>query len=72
MTGSEGYPYFDENENTWVSFYECTFGKNETEYIYYSEGMYHEDCVWSDEAEFYGEYGYDVELPEFESVSFDE
>ncbi len=72
MTGSEGYPYFDENENTWVSFYECTFGKNETEYIYYSEGMYHEDCEWSDEAEFYGEYGYDVELPEFESVSFDE
>lgn len=76
MTGSEGYPYFLEDEETFISFYECTFGKNETEYIYYSESMYHEDCVWSDEAEIYPEYDYDdVELPDFENmkvVPFDE
>lgn len=76
MTGSEGYPYFLEDKETFLSFYECTFGKNETEYIYYNESMYHEDCVWSDEVELYGEYGNnDVELPDFENmevVPFDE
>ncbi len=76
MTGSEGYPYFDENNETFISFYECTFGKNETEYIYYSTTMYSEDCNWSDEAEIYPEFAHDViELPDFENmkvVSFDE
>ena len=76
MTGSEGYPYFLQNDKTFVSFYECTFGKNETEYIYYNESMYNEDCVWSDEAEIYPEYSDDdIELPDFENmevVPFDE
>lgn len=76
MTGSKTYPYFDGEETTYISFYECKFGKEETEYIYYNESIYSEDCEWSDEAEFYGEYGgEDMELPDFDNmkvVPFDE
>lgn len=62
LTGSLGIPYFDGGENSWIEFYGCTFGQRETEGLFFSDAIYaDEDCVWSEDIEYYPEYGYDGE-----------
>lgn len=68
MVNSEGYPYYMDMGETLLAFYDCVFGENETQYIYFLEEAWKENCTFQDIEE-YPEYGYDVEAdPE---MSFD-
>ena len=48
LTGSEGYGWYDESLDSQLSFYNCTFGDNETSYFMFLESVWTEDCIWSD------------------------
>lgn len=65
LDGSLGIPYFDENEASWLEFYGCTFGQKETEGLIFSDVIYaDEECVWSEDIEYYPEYPEDGEYEE--------
>lgn len=64
LTDSGKYAYYEMTDHMSLAFYECLFGKYETEYFYFAEDIYTEDCIWADEIETYPEYGYDIEESE--------
>lgn len=48
LYGSEGYAWYEDNEQSELAFYGCEFGENETSYFMFHEDVCTEDCVWSD------------------------
>ena len=49
------YAYYEMTDHMSLAFYECLFGKYETEYFYFAEDIYTEDCIWEEDIETYPE-----------------
>lgn len=69
LYSSDGYAYYEKTPESSLEFYNCSFGRRETEYFMFHEDVYAEKCAWEEDIE-YPEYGYDSE-PETAVSYFD-
>lgn len=74
LSGSFGGGYYEPAEEAELSFVECYFGTEETNYWYFNEDAVFTDCYWEEITEYpdvepEGEYDFDVESLELMPVN---
>ncbi len=67
--GSGPFSYVEKNDGMELCFYECNFGREETEYFKDIDWIYKENCRWNEERDPSAEYSYDVEPIDFENMT---
>lgn len=58
LVDSDAGGVFEKTPDSALSFYNCTFGKRETEHFMFRDDIYTENCTWSEDIE-YPEFGYE-------------